>query len=76
VLWVWDTFRPGGEAVLEKLSLCRSSAEAIKLLSSFPGFGGTGFSAATVVHFLADADKKLKILGWKQDDPGGPTRAS
>ncbi len=71
VTWSWSTFRPEGVASLKRLLICRSNADAIGCLTAFNGFGGTKFSAKTVVHFICDADRRHRFLGLREDDYRG-----
>ena len=67
-LFLWNTFRPAGEAILDKIIDCRSVATALRTLQGVSGFGGSGFVAATTLHTLVDCDKKVDLFGFRNDE--------
>jgi hypothetical protein len=69
-LWVWATFRPEGRQKLEDTLRCTRVAAVIGILGdgTLKGFGGTLFSAKTVIHLLQDANKGVGFMKWHNDD--------
>ena len=67
-VFLWETLRPTGRGVLDKMIEERSAAKMIGALHAFYGFGGTGFVAATCTHILIDMDRDSKLLKLRNDE--------
>ena len=67
-LFVWSTFRATGRlGTLKEIMSHQCLAYAIAALETFPEFGGTGFSAATTLHTLADANRRARVFNFRND---------
>jgi hypothetical protein len=67
-LFVWPTFRATGRlGTLKEIMSHQCLAYAIGALETFPEFGGTGFSAATTLHTLADANRRARVFNFRND---------